>query len=251
MQLNLPLDRRQRATALGLASLAAAVFLIFITRVFLLGPPEPPPRTCGPSAIYQGLTLTGAQFKYHFIMESLVEERMNLYEGTTVLACNAEAMEGVIPPGEFAAKVAETLRQTNFTPAPPRDYLSPFTYTEFEKLLTEFWRTYDCHLFSLQTSPGLLGKVSGGGGLTEGQKPLYTGVTFARGNLEQERLRARHTLSRLLFTLRSSEQYLPLHASLRCLQRGGVDIRNALALISDANQCIRAKLGQPKTSLLQ
>ena len=149
-------------------------------------------------------------------------------------------------------KVAAALRQTNFKPSPPASYFSPFTYADFTFLLTEFWRTYDCHLFALQTNPGLLGKTESEETNDEQPAIFYSGIPFAQEDvLEKERLRARYTLDRLLFLLRSSEQYLPLHASLRCLERGGTDVRNALALISDANQCLEAKLGQPETSLLQ
>lgn len=241
---------------LGLASLAGMVFVIFLTRVFLLGPPEPPLRTCGPSAIYASTgsahapTFEEIRRKYHFVMEALIEERMNLYEGTTLLACNAKAMDDVIPPGQFATKVAEVLRQNSFQPPPPADYFSPFLYADFEKLLLEFWRTYDCHLFAVQTNPGLFGETVP---LAEpDQETTFGSVTGTNEDvIEQERLRARSTLDRLLFVLRSSEQYLPLHASLRCLQRGGTDVRNALALLSDANQCLMAKIGQPETSLLK
>lgn len=259
MQLNLPIDRRRRATVLGLASLAGVVFVLFITRVFLLGPPQAPLRTCGLSEIYfdtsqnppRPLSFTRAQQKYHFVMETLIEERMNLYEGTTLLACNQETMESVIPGGIFAQKVAETLRQTSFKPSPPADYFSPFRYDDFELLLTEFWRTYDCYLLALQTEPGVVGAAVPQAEPEQERADLYSAIPYVRKDVvEKERLRTRRTLDRLLFLIRSSEQYLPLHASLRCLQRGGTDIRNALALIADANQCIE-KLAQPDTALLQ
>ena len=206
------LTRRHRAFTLTLAAMAGGIFLIFITRVYLLGPPESL-RKCEASPFYKDLSFEDVQRKYHWIMERLVEERLDLYDGETLLQCEGEKMAQVIPPGTFAASIASAFSPQ--IPDPPN-----FTYAHFEELLYEHWRTYDCHLFITNSDPS-------------------------------ERTQARQAFSRLLTVLRSSEQYLPLHASLRCLQRGGIDVRNAAALISDASQCLPVRLGQPQTSILK
>ena len=251
--MNLQLGRRHRAVTLSLALIAAGLFLLFVTRVFLSGFPKPPLRTCTPSELYQGMTFDNMQRQYHWTMEQLVEERMQLYEGKTLLQCSEKAMTQVIPPGTLASTVASVLP---FVPDPP-----DFTYGNFERLLSEFFRTYDCHLFSLQQNPALLAIAfrtpivvppTSGDISDVASSTLFSGVEYvSRRLVGQERIRARRTLDRLLFTLRSSEEYLPLHASLRCLQRGSTDVRNAMALLGDANQCAPIRLSQPETSLLK
>ena len=206
------LTRRHRAFTLALAAMAGGIFLVFITRGSLLGPPESL-RKCEASSQYKDLSFEETRRKYHWIMERLVEERMNLYEGETILQCEKEKMAQVIPPGTFAESIASVFSPQ--IPDPPN-----FTYANFEELLYEHWRTYDCHLF------------------------ITNQDSF-------ERIQARQAFSRLLTVLRSSEQYLPLHASLRCLQRGGIDVRNAVALISDASQCLPLRFAQPQTSILK
>ena len=174
-----------------------------------------------------------------------MEERMDLYEGKTLLRCSGENMDEVIPVGDFVSATASEL--------PFFEKRSPLVYSDFDVLLAEFWRTYDCHLFSLQNNPAALARAFGlVPASTTATRVLFSGVHFLNTDeVERERIRARRTLDRLLFTLRSSEQYLPLHASLRCLQRGGADVRNAVALISDASQCLPARLSSPETSLLK
>lgn len=235
------LTRRHRATALSLALIAGGVFLIFVTRVFLLGFPEKA-RSCETHPLFGILPLSELQRKYHWTMERIVEERMRLYEGQTLLQCEGKKMSDVIPRGETAAQIAISLPYFQNT--------SSILYSDFESLLTEFWRMYDCHLFAIQNSPNLLPRV-----VSEEVPPPdgvhFGGLTLGVNSLDEERQRARAALDRLLFVLRSSEQYLPLHASLRCLQRGSVDVRNAAALLSDASQCLPGKLSEPETSLLK
>src|SRR3989344_2650318 len=198
------LTRRHRAVTLSLAAIAGAVFLLFVTRVFVLGLPEEP-RTCEVSALFGRVPFEDLQRRYHWTMEQIVEERMHLYEGETLLQCEAETMERVIPRGETGAQIEVSL--PGF-----RDRLQ-IHFSDFEYLLTEFWRTYDCHLFSLQSNPGLLQEVFPA---EAGQETLYSDLLRASADiLGEERLRARATFDRLLWTLRSSEEYLPLHASLR------------------------------------
>lgn len=211
--------RRHRMFTLALAVIAAGTFFIFITGVLPLGEPEQPLRTCGLSEMYQDahdeiLPFDETRRMYHYVMEQLIEERMRLYEGRILLQCSGENMEEIVPPGEFASIVAGHLPHVPDSPN--------FTYAYFDQLLYEFWRTYDCHLFAIQTAE----------------------------NVALERERARRTYDRLLTVLRSSEQYLPLHASLRCLQRASSDVRNAFGIISDASQCLPARLAQPTNSLL-
>ncbi len=234
------LTRRHRAVTLSLAALAAGVFVIFLARVYLLGPSKPPLRTCTASELFSDLTFPEAQKRYHWAMERLIEERMQLLAGDTILACNEKRLEDVIPVGSVMASIAKDL--------PHVPDLPTLKYSDFEKLITELWRTYDCHLFAAQNNLALLDALFPEEALN--QYRLYVGARFASEDvIGPEKLRARATLDRLLFSLRSSEQYLPLHASLRCLQRGGTDVRNAFALLSDAAQCFPAKLSQPETSL--
>ncbi|MCH7740470.1 MAG: hypothetical protein IIC93_10025 [Chloroflexi bacterium] len=121
--------------------MAGGIFFIFIARVYLLGPPDDL-RTCdATSPLYAKLSLSEVSRKYHWIMEQLVEERMKLYEGETVLLCEKEKMAKVIPAGTFASKLAPAFAP--HIPDPPN-----FTYAHFEELLYEHWRTYDCHLFN-------------------------------------------------------------------------------------------------------
>lgn len=244
------LGRRHRAVALGLAALAAGVFVIFLTRVYLLSPPKIPLRTCTASNLFQGLTFPEMQKRYHWTMDQLMEERMRLLAGDAVLSCSEKRLENVIPAGQLASSTAKLLPHVSDPPL--------FKYSDFELLLTELWRTYDCHLFAAQSDPAFLAIAfgvpiavpTGVGTLDVSSSILYSGATYAAHTvIEQEKLRARATLDRLLFSLRSSEQYLPLHASLRCLQRGGTDLRNAFALLADAASCFPAKLSQPETSL--
>jgi hypothetical protein len=175
-------------------------------------------------------------------MGQLLEERMRLYTGETLLQCEGSSMKDVIPRGETAAQIAVSLPYFRNT--------SSFLYSDFITLITEFWRTYDCHLWTIEGSPDLFSRVFP----PENPDQVQLFSDFLRTNdnvIERERVRARAALDRLLFLLHSSEQYLPLHASLRCLQRGSIDVRNATALISDAAQCLPVKLGQPETSLLK
>ena len=233
------LTRRHRAVTLSLAALAAGVYVLFLARVYLLGPSSKP-RTCLASDLFKDLTFSEAQKRYHWAVDRLIEERMKLFAGDTVLACNEKRLEDVIPIGVVASSIAKDL---SYVPDPPT-----FKYSDFEMLLTELWRTYDCHLFAAQNNLALLDVLFPDEELN--RYHLQAGARYASEDvIGPEKLRARATLDRLLFSLRSSEQYLPLHASLRCLQRGGTDVRNAFALLSDAAQCFPAKLSQPETSL--
>lgn len=234
------LTRRHRAMTLSLAAIAGGVFLVFITRVFLLGFPAEP-RSCEFSPLFGAVPFADLQRKYHFAMEQVTEERMHLYEGDTLLQCEGKNMAEVIPRGEEAAQIAVSL--------PAFRNASAFLYSDFERLLTELWRTYDCHLWSMESSPDLLTRVFPQE--NPEQEVIVSDLLGKKDLLETERLRARAALDRLLFVLRPSEQYLPLHASLRCLQRGSVDVRNAAALLSDASLCLPSKLSDPETSLLK
>jgi hypothetical protein len=241
-------SRRYRSRTLTLALIAGGVFLIFIVRVQLFGEQRPAPRTCAASTMFMNgeefMTFNDMQRLYHFTMETLVEERMRLYEGTTFLQCTGEEMEQVIPPGQFASVIATHLP---YVPDPPR-----FSYADFELLLLEFWRTYDCHLFAIQRMPEALDAVFKNPDALGSVSPGFSALHFlSTQNIGFERDRARRTFDRLLTVLRSSEQYLPLHASLRCLQRGATDVRNVFSLISDASQCLPQRLGDPSTSLLK
>lgn len=221
--------RRHRVTAISLAIIAAGTFLIFMTRSMLEGTKEKF-RTCEESTLYEGLSLPDVKRKYHYTMERLMEERMRLYEGSSVLSCGEETMDIVIPPGEFASTVSDALADSS-------GFTQGFTYRDFEYLLHEFWRTYDCHLFWMSNDlRDPIGLISGTG-------------TIVFKDVERERVQARVTFDRLMTVLRSSEQNLPLHASLRCLQRAAVDVRNAAALIGDAAQCVPARLWSPETSI--
>ena len=226
------LGRRHRARTLGLAAVAAGIFVLFLARVFVLGLPDQT-QTCTSSPLFGNRSFAEVQQTYHWTMEQLVEERMRLYEGQTLLQCDAATMEGVIPIGMDAALLAVSL--------PEFQKRTSFTYADFEQLLTEFWRTYDCHLRTLKNT----------GGEQEQETTFSDMTTMNVDVIGMELARAREAYDRLLFAIRSSEQYLPLHASLRCLQRGAVDVRNAAALISDATQCLPLKLTEPSTTLLK
>ncbi len=233
--------RRHRFLVLALASVAAGTFLIFITRGELTGMLTDRFRTCAGSKIYEKLSFPEMQKKYHYTMEQLVEERMRLYQGETLLQCDAKEMDHVVPPGEFASKVAKELPHV---PNPPN-----FSFSDFELLLHEFWRMYDCHLDTVEPMPeALSGKYADES--YEGHYEGYIDLSFVQTDLvARERLQARATFDRLMSVLRASEQYLPLHASLRCLQRGATDVRNAMSILSDASQCIPVRLATPETSL--
>jgi len=234
------LSRRHRAFTLALALMMAGVFLVFITRGHLTDAPKVEPRQCGLSSIYAKgedyLSFEETQRLYHWTMEQLVEERMRLYEGTILLRCSGEHMADVIPPGALASNIAKYLPSV---PNPPR-----LTYADFDLLLLEFWRTYDCHL----KTPFAFSAPSDG---DDENDVVGHFESFKSGIVERESVHARRTFDRLLSVLRSSEQYLPLHASLRCLQRGATDVRNAVSLLSDAGQCLPQRLGQPSTSILK
>jgi|GEM_PF-2016288 hypothetical protein len=239
------LSSRHRASAIFLAAIAAGIFVVFITRVYLIGAPEEL-RECAYSEYYGDMSLNDMKRSYHWIMEGLSEERMDMYEGRVPLMCKEEDMKSVIPEGEFAAAVAADLRTIDRAYGIP----DPFTYADFEKLLYEFWRTYDCHLFSLEHNQPLLLKIVNN---TEDPEDLILALdlNLALSEIELERNKARVTYERLISVIRASEKYLPLHASLRCLQRGSTDVRNAMSIISDASQCLPERLGQPETSLLK
>ncbi len=233
------LTRRHRFIALALSVIAAGTFLIFLTRGSLIGEGPERFRSCTASPVFEDLSFHDLKERYHFTMEELTEERMRLYEGTTLLQCDAETMDEIIPSGTLAREVARSLPDVPDWPS--------FTYQDFELLLHEFWRTYDCHLFSFLQDDIAYAK-------SQGKKDDDT-ISF--GDLlrtrEQvilrERERARVSFDHLTNILRASEENLPLHASLRCLQRGAGDVRNAMSLLSDAAQCLPSRLGQPETSL--
>lgn len=218
--------------------------MIFITRVYLIGSPAEP-RECTLSEYYGTSSFEDMKRSYHWLMEELVEERMDIYEGRTLLSCEGEDMKEVIPSGTIASSVAKDFRTLDAAYLIP----DPFTYSDFERLLYEFWRTYDCHLFALEHYP--VAMIEALRSLAEGENGLIIDNALAAQELELERMRARRTYERLIAVIKASEQNLPLHASLRCLQRGSTDIRNASAIISDISQCLPRKLGQPETSLLK
>ena len=236
------LNRRHRAFTLALAALAAGIFMIFITQVFLSDSPEVKPRTCAFSELYVGMSYQDMQRTYHWTMQELIEERMDLYEGKTSLVCSEDKMEDIIPAGSFASEVASRLRAAH----PNVRISDPLKYSEFEELLYEVWRTYDCDLFSLDNNPIALSIA-----MDWDKESVWTVYHGREEVVGRERDIARRTYDRLLTVIRSSEQYLPLHASLRCLQRGSTDVRNAFSLLSDATQCLPASLSQPETSLLK
>ncbi|HLD08267.1 MAG TPA: hypothetical protein VJB60_04335 [Candidatus Peribacterales bacterium] len=235
------LTRRHRFVTLALAVMAAGMFLIFITRGFLIGGSLERFRTCSASPIFKDLSFHDVTARYHFTMQELTEERMRLYEGSTPLQCDAESMDDVIPTGALAREVARSLPDVPDWPA--------FSYRNFELLLHEFWRTYDCHLSSYNLDANAYAKAQG---IHLSEEAIVSNITREREFvLERERARARATFDRLMNVLRASEKNLPVHAALRCLQRGAADVRNALSLVSDAAQCLPARLGQPETSLRQ
>jgi hypothetical protein len=186
-------------------------------------------------------------------MEQMLEERMRLYEGTTPLQCQMQNIDAAIPKGEYAEKVALALPSMNrpSPPAPPPAYFGYLKYSDFEKLLFEFWREYDCHLRIMHQDLSVLARAFAHDPIISPATPLIAIPFIEQQFVERERERARRTYDRVLYTIRSSEQYLPLHASLRCLQRGAVDMRNAFGLISTASQCLVPKLGSPNMSLLK
>lgn len=230
--------RRHRTVVLALALMAAGIFFVFLTRGSLISGPLDRFRTCSTSVLFQDLSFFDLKERYHYTMEQLVEERMRLYEGTTLLQCDAQTMDDVIPQGTLAREVARALPDVPDWPT--------FSYRHFELLLHEFWRTYDCHLFTLRQDPGAYYTAEG----DEEEHYTFSQDEVDRlQRIDRERERARIAFDRLISTLRAAEEYLPLHASLRCLQRGAADVRNAVGLLSDAAQCVPARLGQPETSL--
>lgn len=229
--------RRHRFLVLALSCVAAGVFLIFITRGELTGMLTDRFRTCADSPIYEDLSFADSKSKYHYTMEQLVEERMRLYEGAILLQCDAEDMDHVIPPGEFAAKVAKEL------PHVPSS--KNFTFSDFELLLHEFWRTYDCHLDTRRIPTHEFSHAFG----DDAEKITIDMGSFYESDVARERFQARATFDRLMSVLRASEQYLPLHASLRCLQRGAEDVGTAMSTLSEASQCIPVRMASPETSL--
>ncbi|MBT3835468.1 hypothetical protein HOF56_04465 [Candidatus Peribacteria bacterium] len=239
------LNPRHRAFTISLAAIAAGIFMIFVARVYLIGAPEDL-RECTYSEYYRNRSLADMQRSYHWSMEKMTEERMDMYEGRELLKCEEEDMKSVIPEGEFSSAIAAQLRSLDAAYGIP----DPFTYADFEKLLYEFWRTYDCHLFSIEHNQPLLMETVNGD-----QNPdvinLISDSVLAAEQIKLERSRARLTYERLMSVIRASEKYLPLHASLRCLQRGSTDIRNAMSIISDASQCLPERFSQPETSLLK
>lgn len=232
--------RRHRTVALALALMAAGTFFVFLTRGSLISGPLDRFRTCTGSPLFQDINFHDLKERYHYTMEQLVEERMRLYEGTTLLQCDAETMDDVIPQGILAREIARALPDVPDWPT--------FSYRHFELLLHEFWRTYDCHLFTLRQDPGAYYEAEAD---TEEHFTFSEDEVTRLQRIDRERERARIAFDRLISTIRSAEEHLPLHASLRCLQRGAADVRNAVGLLSDAAQCVSARLGQPETSLRQ
>ena len=210
------ITRRHRILAISLACIAAGIFFIFVTRVFLF-PSDFVPRECGLSELYRGMKYPEARRQYHYLMQEIIDERMDLYEGKKTLRCSEEDLTKVIPMGKTSTLVAKKL--------PDFPLFGSVKYDQFEALLTELWRDYDCHLFHLENHPQI--------------------------SIGPERDRAQNTLSRVLYTLRASEEYLPVHAGLRCAVRGFTDVRNALALFSDASQCLQPSIINPVTSILK
>jgi len=235
------LTRRHRFVAMALAIIAAGTFLILMTRGYLGGNAPERFRTCSDSPLFEDLSLNEVRSRYHYTMQELVEERMRLYEGTTLVQCDEEKMEKIIPSGDLAREVARTLPDVPDWPT--------FSYHHFELLLHEFWRTYDCELFSLLQDEYAYAKAIG---IEDTDSSEFGEFLRDRDRvLTRERMRARSAFDRLMMVLRASEKNLPLHTSLRCLQRGAADVRNAMSLVSDSAQCLPARLGQPETSLRQ
>src|SRR3989344_3106449 len=235
------LTRRHRFITMALSVFAAGMFLILITRGYLLKSGPERFRVCGESPLFADLPLSEIKRRYHYTMQELVEERMRLYEGTTLLQCDAKTMNEIIPPGALSREVARLLPDVPDAPT--------FSYHHFELLLHELWRTYDCELFSFLQDDEAYAKATG----REDAVSEEFGE-FLRDRdrvMTRERMRARSTFDRLVSVIRASEKNLPLHALLPCLPRGAGDVRNAMSLVSDTAQCLPARLSEPRTSLRQ
>jgi hypothetical protein len=194
----------------------------------------PPPRACATPLRYQKdsngtpLSFTGAKLLYHWTVDQLVEERMNLYDGTVTLACGESWEEqlvkyvspdvvigkkGIVPAGTILAKVASGLQLFEG---------KSVSYADFPKILAEHWREYDCYLQNASQDDRTIRK---------------------------ERVAASLAYDHLLSVLSNSERFLPAHVGLTCLIRTALDTRNALGLYSDVSACVPARLSLPRTSL--
>lgn len=228
----------------------------------------PPPRTCAVPLRYQKdsldrpLTFTGAKLLYHWTMDQLIEERMNLYDATVTLACGESEEEqlakyvspdvqvetaGIVPVGAILARVASGLQIFEG---------KSIAYADFLQILQEHYREYDCYLQNALTDIRILSGIAGSqpGVVVIGPGGIPTPVPYpllgiAVKILKDERQAAWLAHDHILSALYGSEQLLPAHIALTCLTRVGLDTRNALGLYSDIAMCIPKRLSLPRTSL--
>ena len=239
------LTRRHRAKALGIALLLSGVFTLFITRVFLEDAPDIPLRSCGASKLFQGLSLQEKSTSYHSTIDRLVEERMKLYKGQTVLQCQEKSLAKMIPAGDFLTKVVLAMQDAHEDLGLPKNK-EDVLYAHFVHVLYELWRVYDCDLKALGADPP---KLAIGTPPPEGEERIFSRTGIEQSSLTDERARAMLSHERLLSLLRPSEEYLPVHAGVRCTQRMAHTIRAGAAGIADASQCLITVGGE--TSLLK
>lgn len=184
-------------------------------------------RSCDPPDRYTTLSFTGARLLYHWTVDQLIAERMDLYDGTQLLDCAAAEETGIASLGQTGTLVAMSLEAL-------QDLTSD--YGDFSRVLFEHWREYDCYLTYCSSVPGACGLASS-----------FFDV-FAHP-VSLERIRVRRALDRLLAILRGSEQLLPVDIAVRCTTRLALDFRNTTGLLTDVAACIPARLGAPSTSL--
>lgn len=230
-------SRRHRLLTLSLALMAGGIFFVLFTRAIVTEVAQSKPRECASSPLFQSDT----KELFHYAMDSLLEERMGIYTKPTTFRCDRETMAEVIPLGSEAHRIAAAIRRDH-----PRARIpSSPVYSDFSSILFELYRVYDCHLFTIQHNPRRREVIA-----EDEAARTKSGVVFDQIDIVGfERDRARRTFERVMSSIRASEEYLPIHASLACARRMGSDVSMAFEHLAEASQCTEPSLVEPLTSL--
>ncbi|MBI3332045.1 hypothetical protein HYZ99_03745 [Candidatus Peregrinibacteria bacterium] len=163
---------------------------------------------------------------YHSTVSSIVEAHLK----PRTIRCTEDVRE--VPSGELSALAAK------LPPWKDSEDRTGLRETDIGVVLLEYLRVYECALNEQRFF--LPSRVA-----QDVQKDSVVGIfdhltTFGDRlkRIKQELFLARMTLDRTLTYLGGMDRLRPVDASLECLQRSSLDIRNILGLTADVSACL-------------
>ncbi|MEI8229870.1 MAG: hypothetical protein WCG83_01910 [Candidatus Peregrinibacteria bacterium] len=177
--------------------------------------------------------------QYHDRVASIVEDHLQTIGKSAM--CQAGNTEEFLSPGEKLAALARLLPTWKDGRSLSRIDIAP--------VLQEYLRIYECALKERQYYLALdaqkwtadqQARATLGDTSAEVQMTLGSlGLEMSKQNavIERELLLARPLLNRTLTVIAGLDRLLPLDASLQCIERASLDIRNAAGLAAEAGSC--------------